>query len=533
MKKIWILFIITMFVACTTPGERKHMLSMMEEAQRQNQAYKPFTSDSTGKRLVAFFDRHGNANEKMLAHYLLGCMYRDLGDAPQALQCYQDAVEEADTTNDGCNDTLLGRIHGQMADLYYEEFLPEKSLEESGIAERYAWKIKDTLSALINEEWQSKAYQQMGKKDAATAIRKKCLKYYRQYGYIRQAKMLLPLLIRSSVEEGNLEEAEQYMKDYDHAGTSQPPVMYNYIKGMFFVKSGLPDSAGYYFRKEHPRTLNDSLAISKGLHELFLVTHQKDSAIEYGNLYSDLLIRTFDESSTATMLKTEALYNYSRQQKIADKKTLEASRYRIYLTIMLFLFILITTMVILWITHSIFRKKKRIERITHEYQTVVQRLHQEKSELLNLTTEKYTNVIEEKENLITQLQEKVREMEKDNPYLLDQRLMSSEIYRRFKDSANGIDRESITSNDWKKLREWMDAAVPNLYHTINIKEHPITVAEYEFCILVRLHFNNSEIGHLCNLDSARVSTIRKRLLARIYKTNGSPKDFDERIARIC
>ena len=112
-------------------------------------------------------------------------------------------------------------------------------------------------------------------------------------------------------------------------------------------------------------------------------------------------------------------------------------------------------------------------------------------------------------------------------------LMSSEIYRRFKDSANGIDRESITSNDWKKLREWMDAAVPNLYHTINIKEHPITVAEYEFCILVRLHFNNSEIGHLCNLDSARVSTIRKRLLARIYKTNGSPKDFDERIARIC
>lgn len=30
-------------------------------------------------------------NEKMEAHYLLGCIYRDMKEAPKAMQCYQDA----------------------------------------------------------------------------------------------------------------------------------------------------------------------------------------------------------------------------------------------------------------------------------------------------------------------------------------------------------------------------------------------------------------------------------------------------------
>ena len=124
-------------------------------------------------------------------------------------------------------------------------------------------------------------------------------------------------------------------------------------------------------------------------------------------------------------------------------------------------------------------------------------------------------------------------MEKQNPYLLDEQLMSSEIYHHFKNKANGVEKESVNDEDWKKLRGLMDTIVPNLFHTINIPEHPITVAEYDFCILVRLHFSNSEICHLCNMDSARVSTIRRRLLERIYNVKGAPKEFDERIARIC
>ena len=86
MKKILIPLIIAFITACTTPGERSRMHELMFQMQKQHQEYIYFTSDSVGKILVEYYDHYGNANEQMLAHYLLGCMYRDLGEAPRALQ---------------------------------------------------------------------------------------------------------------------------------------------------------------------------------------------------------------------------------------------------------------------------------------------------------------------------------------------------------------------------------------------------------------------------------------------------------------
>ena len=62
-----------------------------------------------------YFDRHGTANERLKAHYLLGCVYRDQNEAPHALQCYQDAIEVADTLSPDCDyQTLLAVYEGYI-----------------------------------------------------------------------------------------------------------------------------------------------------------------------------------------------------------------------------------------------------------------------------------------------------------------------------------------------------------------------------------------------------------------------------------
>ena len=55
------------------------------QAKAQNKAAVDFTSDSVMKSVVAYYDRHGTHNDRLLAHYLLGCVYRDLGEAPRAI----------------------------------------------------------------------------------------------------------------------------------------------------------------------------------------------------------------------------------------------------------------------------------------------------------------------------------------------------------------------------------------------------------------------------------------------------------------
>ena len=90
-------------------------------AQAQNKAYVNFTTDSIALELVDYYERHGNANEQMMANYIMGCTYRDLGSAPKALESYRNAAEKADTTDSECDYRQLMLIHSQMANVYESE----------------------------------------------------------------------------------------------------------------------------------------------------------------------------------------------------------------------------------------------------------------------------------------------------------------------------------------------------------------------------------------------------------------------------
>ena len=81
------------------------MSSLLDRADSLNRNYVPMTDgiDSLLLEAVEYYDRHGTPNQRMRAHYLLGCSYRDLDDAPQALHCYQDATDAADTLDSDCD----------------------------------------------------------------------------------------------------------------------------------------------------------------------------------------------------------------------------------------------------------------------------------------------------------------------------------------------------------------------------------------------------------------------------------------------
>ena len=58
-------------------GER--MYAQLLTGKAMNKADSLFTTDSVMKEVVRYFDRQGNSNQRMLAHYVLGCAYRGHG----------------------------------------------------------------------------------------------------------------------------------------------------------------------------------------------------------------------------------------------------------------------------------------------------------------------------------------------------------------------------------------------------------------------------------------------------------------------
>ena len=83
--------------------------------------------ESVMKCVVDYYEKHGSPDEKMEACLLLGSVYRDMGDAPQALEWFDKAIIHGEKGNDK---TQLAKIHGQKADLFIKQRLFEDALVE-------------------------------------------------------------------------------------------------------------------------------------------------------------------------------------------------------------------------------------------------------------------------------------------------------------------------------------------------------------------------------------------------------------------
>ncbi|MBQ6189640.1 MAG: hypothetical protein IJK45_05655 [Bacteroidaceae bacterium] len=143
------IFCVLMFAACSG-GNYERQLERFEEMNRTDV---PLCVDSV-QPLVRHYDHWWHSrNHRMRAYYMLGCAYRDQGSAPRALENYQRAVNVADTTDARCDLNVLMRVHSQMSQIFFQQRMCEQEEKELHIAERLAWQIGDTLSALIFEEY--------------------------------------------------------------------------------------------------------------------------------------------------------------------------------------------------------------------------------------------------------------------------------------------------------------------------------------------------------------------------------------------
>ena len=105
-----------------------------------NKTDSTFTSDSIMLEVVDYYEHHGSANDRMLAYYMLGCVYRDMHEAPMALEYYNKATEQADTTAKDCDYATLCRVYSQMGVLFDKQYLPYEELASFDKATLYAYK---------------------------------------------------------------------------------------------------------------------------------------------------------------------------------------------------------------------------------------------------------------------------------------------------------------------------------------------------------------------------------------------------------
>lgn len=501
-------------------------------ADAMNKAYVDMTTDSVLKEVTDYYDRHGSANEQMRAHYLLGCAYRDMGEAPMALQCYQDAVDKADTLSHDCNYRLLTSVYGQMAEIYHKQNLPLDEITANKNCQKYSLFGKDTTEYLISCQAMVKPYFLLGDTLAMMKVLDDVYQLFLKRGDSLHAARTYgsSIYIDKLVREGRLSEARRRINIYktksglyDNQGSLNGFFTgYYYYEGMYYLKAGQLDSAEFCFRKL-TNDRNYHLEECHGLMMLYQQRRKTDSIIKYVQEYSDAVDKQADSRRTETVHQMTSLYNYQRFRDEAESQSRYAERIK-WLSLIIVIFLLsLFLYIILHYRRSQREKMTRIHEISKLYNEAKREHNKVRDELSKLKN-KDESIISDKEREIAILNKKIysyRNMLSEfNANSQLSKFRDSGIIKLLKTRLSRRTPGTVVPEEgvWKKLIVQFAHLAPTAYTTIG-KEGILSSQELRMCILLLSDFDNNEISLLMNISPQNATNIRAKANKKLFGEN--------------
>lgn len=508
-----------------------------------NKACITFTSDSVMKEVVDYYDNHGSANERMLANYVLGCVYRDMHEAPMALEYYNKATEQADTTAADCDYGTLYRVYSQMGILFDKQYLPYQLLDAFGKAEKYAYLAKDTFNAIVNYQNRSSAYYYLGNTDSVIAINLHAASLFKQIGDDYNAMIALGCNSDYYLEKQDTIKAKKAFEAYFSTGyegnleyeDSKAYVLC--LKGGYYLFVNKLDSAyaNLSLSLKLCKSYSVKAATTKTLAQYYAKVNQPALAMKYALQSSEYNDSSLMEARKNQLQQMQAMYDYGRNQEIARRAELKAKRS------MQMNYMIVLACVVLFLLFSyIYRKqlalkKKKIAVSKKLYEDSLQklkRLQEEKAKLVADNDNKLAYVITEKENTINKLKAEINDIQEKYSFSsisnVELSLMDSSICKKIK-FIEVHPRKKMSDEDWKELADTVEKTIPNFIPRLKNK---LNGKDYQICLLIRLGFSTSLIARLLGLSDAAISKSRKTMLKKLCGKIGKPKEFDEYVLQI-
>lgn len=529
-----------------------------------------FRSTEEAQQYADYFDSHGTPNERILAYYLLGRAYYDMGESPMALECYQTAISKADTTAKDCDYLQMSRVYSQMAYIFWQQNLLNRNVECLNKAINSAWMARDTISALMNMSHKADVYDALQMYDSIIAVCDTVFESFRKYNCRNNAASVLGSSIESLIKNGNIRKAKCYIDIYEsesgffdsNGNIDSGREIYYYIKGRYYLAINKQDSAEYYFRKElyDGKDFNNQNAASWGLALLFQQQNRPDSAAKYAMYSYEMNDSVYAQMSTKEIEKTYSLYNYIHYQESALLERLKAENEQKKVITLSLLFVILILFVVYYVRRE--RQKEKYRRLKYEenisslaqLQSDVVMLKQQKehlermlsderdgrikqnreSESFGLYAEALQQTIARKEERISELQSNILSLtlKDENEYTLPlpELLQHNNYMSLHKLVVKGL---PPTKEQWQDITIMVQDVFPNFYEFIQSKKVCLNEKQFNTCLLLRLYVKPRTIANMLGVSPAYISKIRSVMCPVLFGFKGTSKDFDSRIMQIC
>ena len=519
------------------PTRMRHAVLL---AQANNKLYQPLPSDTTFQEVVDYYDRHGSPNQQLLAHYLLGCIYRDRGEAPQALQCYYDAIEKADTLSEDCDYTTLYKVYGQMADIFEDEVMPDEEIEALSQYSRYALKAGNIYEYIHGIELTALPYDFLRDTTMILSTEKKVHDLYEKYGFTKEATAAYGITIYICIKKGHYEKARQLMQAFEN----QPDLYdkegnvidgrenYYNARGQYYLGIGQLDSAEHEFKRLIP--YGYTYNAYRGLLDVSLAQRDLNAAFSYLKLYEAALDTLVTDIHAEATRQAIGMYDYTRHQKIAAQKTAETERQKMFFYVITSLFILAGIILYHFWARAKARRMAQARLLAQQLTTMSSLYRKTKEELEIMDNDLSAYKVQKQEELdelhrqLKQLQKKQGEFKQTECFeALKQSPIIETLNERLKPTAKS---NILTEKEWDALIDTFWQYMPSLTLFLEDKQ-TLTPLELRAAILTRLNFRPDDIALLLNISRQHVSNLKGSANKKLF-SDGSARTFFQNLCKI-
>lgn len=504
----------------------------------KDKAYITHTSDSLIKTVVKYYEERKDRERLPETYYYAGRVYRDLGDAPQALEYLQKAIE---STKDCTDYRLISRIYSQTGTLYLYQDTYDQALEVFRKAYQYCLSDKDSIGMVYSLRDIGRTFTTLNCADSALYYYKGALNYAEQIhnnhlvGVVQAELSGLYIQLEMYPEAFTaIQCSNKYIKGHNIAP------FYAILADYYYYTNQLDSATFYYTQTASFDDLYQKQGSYKGLGNIARKKGQYKEAMEYFDKYLICTDSIKDITNTETIRKMQSLYNYQLKEKENSRLQHQAANYKLWNILLIFSLL---SLVFLFIAYHQFRKKKEQQQLVKQER--IKQIQKERYAQSNTYLEKNKEQIKEVELSLHKAEiekDQLRQdllkaqkslIEKTNEQITatqrvqkqsELALKHSDIYKKFHFAVQESD-EKIGNDDWKELMCAVDEAY-NQFTTRLLELYPMKTIEIQVCVLIKIGLSPAQIAFITIRSRQAISSIRKRLYSKVMGKDGTPEQWD-------
>ena len=509
-----------------------------------DRAYIPHSSDSIILPILNYYKQTDDLHLPE-TYYYAGRIYRDLGDAPQALDYFNNTLDALPSSSDSYS--LKSKVYSQIGTLFLYQDIYDEALKMFKEAFHYDLLLEDSVGMSYDLRDMATSYRCLNQIDSAIYYYGKANDLALSLHQQRFVSMIQSQMAGLYIQLKKYDLAKQFLQSslsYQHKADKSGIFS---VAAKYYHQLGTKDSAAYYYTQLLDfGTIYAKQAAHWGLAELAIDNNHEQDAIPHLRAYMQCVDSIRKITDREAIRQMRSVYNYKlREKEIAHLKS-KNEQTKLIIISLLSLCAILASITFAYIQYFKLKqlqltiRLKKIKRLKDKlYSRSVQFIEENKRKIeeLEIMERKFLEVDQINTTLKEQLnaqKELIIYTNKQIKLDLNRReqsqavLFKSEIYLHIQRQLKINDRSKrmLSDEDWKELEKLVNSTYngfkENLYDIYNL-----SLFEYRVCLLIKINIQPIDIGKLTEHSKESISSTRRRLYEKVFHIKGAPKDWDD------